>query len=170
MPKNLPRESDSPPPLCASQFNIVNYACGGLPLSPFSPPPPHRSGHSRSRRRHRHRHGSDRQHYCCQWLRQVDNECVCDVLARLPPFLSRPNHHYTIAVGDTCTVSDSEIIPKRGSMHAGKALTRGNSYGIGYPKGDHHIRNIVERTTTAVLRMRITESADGWNQKVLFLA
>ncbi|KAL4351490.1 hypothetical protein GQ457_06G029450 [Hibiscus cannabinus] len=105
MPKNLPRESDSPPPLCASQFNIVNYACGGLPLSPLSPPPPRRSSHSRSRRRHRHRHGSDRQHYCCQWLRQVDNECVCDVLARLPPFLSRPNHHYTIAVGDTCTVS-----------------------------------------------------------------
>ncbi|GMJ09135.1 hypothetical protein HRI_004582700 [Hibiscus trionum] len=104
MPNKLPGVSDSPRPLCASQFNIVNYACGGLPLSPFSPPPPRRKGHGRSRRRHRRRHGSNRQQYCCQWLRQVDNECVCDVLARLPPFLSRPNHHYTIAVGDTCTV------------------------------------------------------------------
>ncbi|GMI66541.1 hypothetical protein HRI_000323400 [Hibiscus trionum] len=120
MPSNLPmpRVSAPPSPLCASQINIVNFACGGLPLSPFSPPPPRRDshggrnshGHSRRRsssHRHRRRHrqrGSDRQDYCCQWLRQVDNECVCDVLAHLPPFLSRPNHHYTLAIGDTCTI------------------------------------------------------------------
>ncbi|KAL4364215.1 hypothetical protein GQ457_04G028310 [Hibiscus cannabinus] len=115
MPSNLPRVSAPPSPLCASQINIVNYACVGLPLSPISPPSSRRNSRSRSRRssirsssrRHRRRHrqrGSDRQDYCCQWLRQVDNECVCDVLARLPPFLSRPNHHYTLAIGDTCTI------------------------------------------------------------------
>ncbi|KAE8732525.1 hypothetical protein F3Y22_tig00001849pilonHSYRG00008 [Hibiscus syriacus] len=116
MPNTLPRVSAPPRPLCASQFNIVNYACGGLPLSPFSPPPSRRNTHSSSSsshsrrsssRRHRRRHrqrGEDRQDYCCQWLRQVDNECVCDVLAHLPPFLSRPNHHYTVTVGNTCII------------------------------------------------------------------
>ncbi|KAE8693771.1 hypothetical protein F3Y22_tig00110794pilonHSYRG00222 [Hibiscus syriacus] len=109
VPTKLPRLRGSPRPICVSQISILNYACGGLPLSPFPPPSHHRNSHGRSSRKHRHRrrHGqrrSDRQNYCCQWLRQVDDECVCDVLAHLPPFLSRPNHQYSIAIGDTCTI------------------------------------------------------------------
>ncbi|KAB2003444.1 hypothetical protein ES319_D11G132200v1 [Gossypium barbadense] len=126
MPVKLPQRPQlmAPPrPLCASQFSLVNYACAALPLTPFSPPPPRNRNHSRSRsrsrsrsnsrrrsRKHRRRHGhreTEMQSYCCQWLKQVDTECVCDVLVHLPTFLSRPNHQYTVVVDDTCTVNYS---------------------------------------------------------------
>ncbi|MBA0860369.1 hypothetical protein Goshw_016935 [Gossypium schwendimanii] len=124
MPVKLPQRPQlmAPPrPLCASQFSLVNYACAALPLTPFSPPPPRNRNHSRSRsrsrsnsrrrsRKHRRRHGhreAEMQSYCCQWLKQVDTECVCDVLVHLPTFLSRPNHRYTVVVDDTCTVNYS---------------------------------------------------------------
>ncbi|XP_039005767.1 uncharacterized protein LOC120133194 [Hibiscus syriacus] len=114
VPTKLPWLCGSLRPICVSQISILNYACGGLPLSPFPPPSHHRKGRGRSscKHRRRRRHGqhrrSDRQNYCCQWLRQVDNECVCDVLAHLPAFLSRPNHQYTIPIGDTCTIRKPE--------------------------------------------------------------
>ncbi|XP_031100177.1 uncharacterized protein LOC116004325 [Ipomoea triloba] len=65
-----------------------------------------RSGEGQHRRhRRRHHHESDVQQDCCRWLKEVDDECVCDLLVHLPPFLSRPLHRYTVRVDDTCTVT-----------------------------------------------------------------
>ncbi|XP_052170935.1 uncharacterized protein LOC127787111 [Diospyros lotus] len=63
-----------------------------------------RHGH-RHRHRHWHHGPSSPGHECCRWLDEVENECVCAVLARLPPFLSRPVHHYTVEVEGVCDVS-----------------------------------------------------------------
>ncbi|OMP05013.1 tetratricopeptide repeat-containing protein-like protein [Corchorus olitorius] len=131
----LIRPQPPPVPLCASQFALANYACVKVPLvqlpppaplpppPPDSPPPPeaeghrhhHRHGHGNSqgqenghghRHRHRHRHHeTPDERNCCRWLQQIDNECVCDVLVHLPPFLSRPNHDYTVVVDETCSVT-----------------------------------------------------------------
>uniref|UniRef100_A0A7N0T3K2 Uncharacterized protein n=1 Tax=Kalanchoe fedtschenkoi TaxID=63787 RepID=A0A7N0T3K2_KALFE len=50
-------------------------------------------------------HGSEIERECCHWLQQIDNDCVCDVLVHLPPFLSRPLHEYTVMVDDVCNVT-----------------------------------------------------------------
>ncbi|KAL5796756.1 hypothetical protein ACOSQ2_001576 [Xanthoceras sorbifolium] len=116
-----------PGPLCASQLTLVNYACSMLPSSPAlpmshpSPPSPPslpslpddgydsrhihgcEQGHG-----HRHRNGRQatrEQENCCRWLREVDNECVCDLLVHLPLFLSKPIHAYTVHVDASCNVT-----------------------------------------------------------------
>ncbi|KAK2649235.1 hypothetical protein Ddye_016724 [Dipteronia dyeriana] len=124
-----------PRPLCVSQFSLVNYACAMLPYSPappVSPPSPplrptppsppdddvessrrHGHGHGHGHRhRHRHRHGygdghqaTPQEENCCRWLKEVDNECVCDMLVHLPAFLSRPIHQYSVIVDDSCNVT-----------------------------------------------------------------
>ncbi|XP_057966030.1 uncharacterized protein LOC131156396 [Malania oleifera] len=121
-----------PSPLCVSQFALVDHACSLLPFNPHpsphppSPPSPdgdggsvggHEHGHINAtthghRHRHVHRHRPRQGHRetpveeeCCRWLKEVDAECVCAVLVRLPPFLSKPLHEYTIKVDDSCTVS-----------------------------------------------------------------
>lgn len=128
-PRPLPRPIPPPRPLCASQLALANYACSMLPYSPalpvtppsppspeVPPPPPdddesvqsshgHRHGH-----RHRHRGSHEEtpeEESCCRWLKQVDNECVCDLLVRLPVFLARPVHKYTVIVDDSCNVTYS---------------------------------------------------------------
>lgn len=104
-------------PLCASQFTLVNHACSFLPFV-LNPPPSHPSlvsapspnrpsGQHRRRqaprRRHHHRHRDNpEEEICCRWLREVDDECVCQLLAQLPAFLSRPVHQYSVMVGETC--------------------------------------------------------------------
>lgn len=108
-----------PRPLCTSQFNLVNYACAQLPYSPAPPLPPPPStplppDNSDSSHRHRHRHRHRRHHNtretpeesnCCRWLKEVDNECVCELLVQLPIFLARPVHEYTVLVDDSCNVT-----------------------------------------------------------------
>ncbi|KAH0919067.1 hypothetical protein HID58_026727 [Brassica napus] len=39
------------------------------------------------------------------WLKQMDNECVCDLLVRLPPLLAKPAHNYTVFVDESCIVT-----------------------------------------------------------------
>lgn len=111
-------------PLCLSQFALVNHACSMLPYSPLPPPSPsspptppalaqppcppkngHRHGHH-----HRHKHSSSTHvsvaaEECCRWLKEVDTQCVCDLLVRLPIFLAKPAHDYTVAVSDDCSVT-----------------------------------------------------------------
>ncbi|CAJ1905854.1 unnamed protein product [Sphenostylis stenocarpa] len=112
----------APRPLCVSQFALVNYACSRLPFSPGvppeSPPPPddeeedHGNSHHNHSHRHNHRHGH-RHHQtpdednCCRWAKEVDNQCVCEILARLPPFLIRPVHQYTLNIGEGCDITYS---------------------------------------------------------------
>lgn len=110
----IPEQITFPHPLCRSQIALVNFACAMVPVLPMpqSPPPPedgdgHRHRHRR-RHRHRHRHVSretPEQRYCCEWLRQMDSLCVCEILYHLPPFLWKPNHKYTIVVDDECSVT-----------------------------------------------------------------
>lgn len=120
----------APRPLCLSQFLLVNHACSKLPYAPVpppsppsppppSPPPPtppptpltapapsngHRHGHH-----HRHRHGdyqeSPAEEECCRWLKEVDTQCVCDLLVYLPVFLAKPRHNFTVAVAEDCSVT-----------------------------------------------------------------
>ncbi|XP_030451660.2 uncharacterized protein LOC115673588 [Syzygium oleosum] len=100
------------------------------PPSPPGPPPPppchddesqdeyghhhHHHHHChRHRHHHRHRHGrrvgepSPAEQDCCKWLKEVDSECVCDLLVHLPSFLARPIHEYTVIVADSCNVTYS---------------------------------------------------------------
>ncbi|KAL9239220.1 hypothetical protein vseg_013560 [Gypsophila vaccaria] len=118
----------SPPaalrPLCLTQFSLVYYACNSIPYSPIlppSPPPPPppldsptaegpcppTDGHRRRRHR-RHRHSSSPNHAvdeCCRWLKALDAQCVCDLLVRLPVFLAKPVHAYTVDVNSNCNVT-----------------------------------------------------------------
>ncbi|EEF29306.1 uncharacterized protein LOC8266772 [Ricinus communis] len=102
-------------PLCVSQLTLANYACGRLPLWSSGPETPssnlvfpddHRHGH-----RHRRRsEGKDHDHDtpvddCCRWLNDLDDECICELLVRLPPFLARPLHQYTVVIADACNVT-----------------------------------------------------------------
>ncbi|KAL3359088.1 hypothetical protein AABB24_015914 [Solanum stoloniferum] len=112
--------TNQPSPLCPSQFALVNHACSLLPLNPVSPPsppspfllvappPPPGPPERRHRRRHDHHHEykeSSAEENCCRWMKQVDSECVCDLLVRLPLFLSRPLHQYTIMVDPGCNIT-----------------------------------------------------------------
>ncbi|XP_044964587.1 probable pectinesterase 66 isoform X2 [Hordeum vulgare subsp. vulgare] len=42
---------------------------------------------------------------CCRWLKEVEPGCVCEALLRLPMFLVKPQHKYTIRVGKSCEVT-----------------------------------------------------------------
>ncbi|XP_023765228.1 uncharacterized protein LOC111913756 [Lactuca sativa] len=74
----------------------------------------HDRGHGH-RRRHDHHHNHGHSHHrhrmspveqqCCKWLAQVDDECVCELLGRLPPFLARPVHEYTVRVAGSCNTT-----------------------------------------------------------------
>ncbi|KAJ6873598.1 hypothetical protein NC651_032452 [Populus alba x Populus x berolinensis] len=66
----------------------------------------HGNGHRLGGRRHGHSHGGLEEN-CCRWLSDVDPECVCELLVRLPPFLSKQHHEYTVKIDDTCSVSYS---------------------------------------------------------------
>lgn len=115
------------PPLCSNLFALANYACAMVPFRPALPSPPatpelgyHRNersphGHMHSRHNHTHRYQeTSEQSYCCLWLKQVDTECVCDILVRLPIFLSKPVHQYSVVVDETCTVTyscEGRVIP-----------------------------------------------------------
>ncbi|GKV27830.1 hypothetical protein SLEP1_g36954 [Rubroshorea leprosula] len=121
--QKLPLPTQSP--LCNSQFALANHACAFLPLIPLPPldihPSSddnggeghnhrHRHGHGHHRHghhhgHHQHRHGeSSEDDSCCRWLKAVDNECVCELLFHLPPFLSRPSHTFHVHVDDSCDV------------------------------------------------------------------
>ncbi|KAK7336733.1 hypothetical protein VNO77_17279 [Canavalia gladiata] len=120
--------SKTPRPLCASQFALVNYACSRLPFIHGVPPAPSSSSdsppspedeeghknHHKNESSHSHRHRHKHRHHetpdeenCCRWAKEVDNECVCELLVRLPPFLVRPLHRYTLNVGESCEITYS---------------------------------------------------------------
>ncbi|XP_004495224.2 uncharacterized protein [Cicer arietinum] len=108
-------------PLCAPQFALVSNACGmlsftpGLLPSPILPPPspssPDDEGHkSDHHHHHRHRHGhhsSTEEDNCCRWAKEMDSRCVCEILVRLPPFLTRPLHQYSVVIGESCVITYS---------------------------------------------------------------
>ncbi|RAL47945.1 hypothetical protein DM860_015732 [Cuscuta australis] len=105
-------------PLCASQITLVDHACSFLPFALPPPTPPsliaapgparpdnghHSRRHGPHRRHRRHRRESTpEEEICCRWLREVDDECVCQLLAQLPAFLSKPVHQYSVIVGEAC--------------------------------------------------------------------
>ncbi|RAL47927.1 hypothetical protein DM860_015714 [Cuscuta australis] len=102
-----------PAPMCASQITLVNHACSFLMLNPRSPPPsalPHHPVQRHHLPHHHHHHPpphhvrrhSPEEEICCRWLKEVDDQCVCDMLVNLPPFLARPLHQFTVRVGDSC--------------------------------------------------------------------
>ncbi|XP_024968615.1 lateral signaling target protein 2 homolog [Cynara cardunculus var. scolymus] len=62
--------------------------------------------HKHSHSHHKHRMSPIEQQ-CCKWLAQVDDECVCELLGRLPPFLARPIHEYTVRVAGSCNTTYS---------------------------------------------------------------
>lgn len=106
-------------PLCLTQIGLVSYACGMLPHTRMSPPLPLAPpplpdvdvGHRSHRRQgHKHWHGdrhTPQEENCCHWAREMDSQCVCEILWRLPLFLTRPLHHYSIMIGESCNVTYS---------------------------------------------------------------
>ncbi|KAI3979858.1 hypothetical protein MKX01_042512 [Papaver californicum] len=124
------------PPLCISEFALVNQACSmvpirsgppqmpyiGQPSLPLAPPPPPPPRHYRDddnerdrddehRRHHRHQihhrsaHQTSVNLNCCKWLKELDTSCICGLMVRLPRFLIRNRHGFSIIVEDTCDVS-----------------------------------------------------------------
>ncbi|XP_058197467.1 ARS-binding factor 1-like isoform X3 [Rhododendron vialii] len=70
----------------------------------------HRHHHHHHHHHHRHRHSqgrraSDAEDDCCTMLNEVDAVCVCSLLLRLPLFLSKPEHNYSVIVNDECEVT-----------------------------------------------------------------
>ncbi|CAI0395317.1 unnamed protein product [Linum tenue] len=67
----------------------------------------HRNGHRGSRHDHEgdQRTASPAEANCCKWVGAVDDECVCELLFRLPTFLARPIHEYTIIVSEWCKIT-----------------------------------------------------------------
>lgn len=102
-------------PLCGPQLALVTYACARVAFTPGSPPPPDdidndNEEHHRSHHRHGHRHRHHRRHSpqednCCRWAREMDSRCVCEILVRLPIFLTRPLHQYSVMIGESCNVT-----------------------------------------------------------------
>ncbi|CAN0892603.1 hypothetical protein LINGRAHAP2_LOCUS17643 [Linum grandiflorum] len=71
-------------------------------------------GHGGGHHHHHHDSATTAEENCCMWLTRMDSECVCDVLVRLPPFLAKPSHKYTVYVNDACVVTFScsgRIVP-----------------------------------------------------------
>ncbi|KAK4338743.1 hypothetical protein RND71_043230 [Anisodus tanguticus] len=111
-------------PLCLNQFALVNHACRLLPYSPLpppspsSPPPPPPPGPTPSPAPSPEEEEplppsppspayveTPAEEECCRWMKSVDSECVCALLAHLPTFLTRPIHHYTTIVDPSCSVA-----------------------------------------------------------------
>ncbi|KAF5731516.1 hypothetical protein HS088_TW18G00194 [Tripterygium wilfordii] len=101
-PPSVPQQ-----PLCVSQVALVNYACAMLPIPPGSPPfsPTLDLQDYDHERRGSQYHGSAVEQNCCRWLNNVDAECVCAMFVRLPSFLARPAHEYTVIVHNSCNVT-----------------------------------------------------------------
>ncbi|KAK8340120.1 hypothetical protein V6Z11_A08G081600 [Gossypium hirsutum] len=107
-------------PLCTSQLMLVNYAYigndngngtgssqgdgNGTENGAGEGENKHRPRHKR-RHRHRHKEMTLEQSYYCLWIQIVERDCVCDILAHLPLFLSWHLHHYTVLVGEACKVT-----------------------------------------------------------------
>ncbi|KAK2401789.1 hypothetical protein QL285_051352 [Trifolium repens] len=120
-----PPEIHLPPPslrpLCAPQLALVSYACGMISSTPRSPasailssPSPSSPDNNEGHQSHHHRHGHKHRHHrtteednCCRWATEMDSRCVCEILLRLPLFLTRPLHQYTVAIGESCNVTYS---------------------------------------------------------------
>ncbi|CAN4098197.1 unnamed protein product [Withania somnifera] len=104
-----------PRPLCLSQFTLVNHACQNLPYAPLPPPSPQPPPNSFSPAPSPSPEPlfttdlvyveTPAEDECCRWMRAVDSECVCSLLARLPTFLSRPLHQYTTVAHAACSVT-----------------------------------------------------------------
>lgn len=65
----------------------------------------HKKDHDHKRRHHHHHHryiNTPVEEQCCKWLAQVDDQCVCELLVHLPPFLARPVHNYAVEIGKAC--------------------------------------------------------------------
>lgn len=111
-----------PRPLCLSQFTLVNNACQFLPFTPLPPrgpaaapdpisvispapapaPAPAPGPSSPTSLVYTQ---TPVEEECCRWMKAVDSECVCSLLAHLPTFLSRPVHQYTTLAHATCSVT-----------------------------------------------------------------
>ncbi|KAG5051838.1 hypothetical protein JHK87_004036 [Glycine soja] len=110
MPPVIPFPPPSLHPLCLSQLALVSYACAMLPPTTTPPPSPLTSppspsspsddeGH-RNDQNHGH-HQTSQEENCCRWAKEMDNQCVCEFLLLLPPFLTRPLHQYSISIGES---------------------------------------------------------------------
>ncbi|CAK9310005.1 unnamed protein product [Citrullus colocynthis] len=91
--------------------------------SQSTPSPSHTHRHEHQHRhwhehQHRHRHEQEHGHQhkiplspleenCCKWVQQLDSECICGLLSRLPAFLERPQHNFSVTVGSSCDATYS---------------------------------------------------------------
>lgn len=112
-------------PFCISQFALANHACASVAYGPVSHPfsaqndsvlfdklshgGHHSEGHEHRhhrRRRHNHHHNLEAEaaKECCRWMKAIDDFCICDMLIRLPNFLSRPVHRLMVVIDDGCKV------------------------------------------------------------------
>lgn len=102
--------------LCLSQFALANEACSFVqPTSPnenkriIKLQPSHDDHQHRHRGHHHHHHehhGDDpKDSACCRRLMGIDNACVCQIIARLPKFITKPKHVVKLSPSKGCEVS-----------------------------------------------------------------
>ncbi|GJN16468.1 hypothetical protein PR202_gb03459 [Eleusine coracana subsp. coracana] len=113
---------------CRSQFNLANEACSlrpfvpgarrpGLPreqlnetsLTTTSDDDDEDDDSGRRSSRHHHRHYSEeedpRDTACCRRIMGLDNSCVCQATARLPPFMNSIRHTIKLTPIEGCEVT-----------------------------------------------------------------
>ncbi|KAJ1704538.1 hypothetical protein LUZ63_004317 [Rhynchospora breviuscula] len=98
--------------LCLSQFALATEACS----TSYQVPGPAKVNATKSineieptDERHHHHHpinDDDPQDTpCCRRLTGIDNACMCQILARLPKFITKPKHTLTLSPIKGCDVS-----------------------------------------------------------------
>jgi hypothetical protein len=93
---------------------MISFAPRSPASAILSSPSPSSPDNNEGHQSHHHRHGHKHRHHrtteednCCRWAKEMDSRCVCEILLRLPLFLTRPLHQYTVAIGESCNVTYS---------------------------------------------------------------
>ncbi|KAG0489386.1 hypothetical protein HPP92_007867 [Vanilla planifolia] len=90
--------------LCLSQFALANEACSFV--NPHSINLQSNNNHHHHHHHHHHQqHGDTKDSACCRRLEGIDDACVCQLMTRLPSFVTKPKHKITIVPNDGCEVS-----------------------------------------------------------------
>jgi hypothetical protein len=100
--------------LCLSQFALATEAC----TTSYSVPGPANVNatwlineieptdeHHRSHRHHPIHDDDPQDTPCCRRLMGIDNACMCQILSRLPKFITKPKHTLTLMPIKGCDVS-----------------------------------------------------------------
>ncbi|PKA61456.1 hypothetical protein AXF42_Ash014373 [Apostasia shenzhenica] len=83
--------------LCLSQFALANEACGFVG--------PHTASNVKAHDHHRHHHKNPEGSACCRRLAGIEDACICQMMSKMPAFITKPKHTVTIVPTEGCEVT-----------------------------------------------------------------